>query len=42
MNFAFIQTSFSVNGVSVVNKSDTAFTARIDKSPVYFLCFINN
>ena len=37
MNFALIQMSFSVNVVSVVNKSDIAFTTYIDESAVYFL-----
>ena len=36
MNFAFIQMSFSINGVSVVNKSDITFTTHIDKSAVYY------
>ena len=32
--------SFNVNGGSVVNKSDIAFTTHVYKSAVYFLCFI--
>ena len=39
MNFAFVQMSFNVNGVSVVDKSDIVFTTHVFNSAVYFLCF---
>ena len=40
MKSAFVQMSFSVVGVSVVNKNDIAFTAHVYNSAVYFLYFI--
>ena len=38
MDFASLQMLFSVNGVSVVNKSEIAFTANAYKSAVYLDC----
>ena len=40
MKSAFVQMSFDVIGVSVVNKNDIAFTAHVYKSAVYFLWFM--
>ena len=38
MDFASLQMLFCVNGVSVVNKSEIAFTANAYKSAVYLDC----